>query len=173
MKCKDIEICIERLMVIDAANLDDFAKEIDNMTTERARLDIQVTECLLLAAKEATPVQIEAPQDTDKVKIRTNLKPDTLTNDATPVKFRIWTKEFKVFFCSSNLTKGDKIEQQQALIKLIDSVLAATLRGKIDNNTPVFTEINAPQNMNAEAVPLDARPLRHKLLCHPECSLLS
>ena len=75
-KFEDIEICIERLMVIDSANIEDYAKEIDNMTMEQARLDKEVTECLLLAPKEATPVRIEASQDTDKVKLRTDLKPD-------------------------------------------------------------------------------------------------
>ena len=30
------------------------------------------------------------------------------------------------------------------LVKLIDSVLVAKLRGKIDDNTTMFTEINAP-----------------------------
>ena len=143
-------------MVIDTANMADYAKEID-MTVERARLDKESTDCLLLEPKEATPVRIEAPQDTDKVKIRTDLKPETLTNNATPVEFRIWTKEFKVFFRSSNLGKGDRIEQQQALIKLIKSVLAVKLRGKIDDGTPVFTEINAAQNMAGEAVPWEAR----------------
>ena len=57
-----------------------------------------------------------------------------------------------------NMTKGDTIKQQQALIKLIDSVLAAKLTGKIEDDTPVFTEQNAAQNMNGDAVPLDARP---------------
>lgn len=78
---------------------------------------------------------MEIPQDKDKVKIRTDLKPNTLTNDATTVEFRIGTKEFKVFFHSSNKLKGDKIEQQQALIKLTDSVQAAKLRGKIYHDT--------------------------------------
>ena len=114
----------------------DYVKEIDNMTTERARLDKEVTDCLLVAPKEATPIRIEQPQETDKVKIRVDLKPETLTDDVTPVKFRILTKEFKVLFRSSNLWKGEKIERQQALIKLIDSVLAAKLRGKINNDTP-------------------------------------
>ena len=68
------------------------------------------------------------------------------------------TKEFKAFFRSSNLGKGDKIEQQQALIKLIDLVLAAKLRGKIDNDTSIFTEAVAAHNMAGKAVPLDARP---------------
>ena len=48
-------------------------------------------------------------QENDKVKIRVDLKPETLTKDATPVEFRIWTKEFKVFFRSSNLWKGERI----------------------------------------------------------------
>ena len=145
-------------MSIDTANMGDYTKEIDNMTIERARLDKEVMDCSLLAPKEITPIRVETAQDTDKVKIRTDLKPETLTNDATSMEFRIWTKEFKVFFRSSNLGKGDKIEQQQALIKLIDSILAAKVRGKIDDDTPVFTEAVAAQNMAGKAVPLDARP---------------
>ena len=128
------------------------------MAIERARLDKEVTHCLLLAPKETAPIRVEQAQEIDKVKIRTDLNPETLTNDATPVEFRIWTKEFKVFFRSSNLGKGDKIKQQQALIKLIDSVLAAKVRGKIYDNTPVFTEVVAAHNMAGKAVPLDARP---------------
>ena len=145
-------------MVIDAENTADYVKEIDTMATERARLDKEVTDCLLVAPKETTPIRIEPQHEVDKVKIRVDLKPDTLAHDATPVEFRIWTKEFKVFFRSSNLWKGEKIEQQQALIKLIDTVLAAKLRGKIDDDTPVFTATTAAQNMDGEAVPLDARP---------------
>ena len=157
-KSEDIEVCFEQLMVIDAANTGDYVKEIDNMTVERARLDKEATDCILLTPKETTPIRVEQAQETDKVKIRVDLKLETLTNDATPVEFRIWTKEFKVLFHSSNLGKGDKIEQQQALIKLIHSVLAAKLRGKIDDDAPVFTETAAAHNMASKAVPLDSRP---------------
>ena len=157
-KCEDIEVCIERLMVIDAINTAEYVKEIDNMTVERARLDKEVTDCLLVAPKETTPIRIEQTQETDKIKIRVDLKPETLTNKATPVEFRIWTKEFKVFFRSSILWKGERIEQKQALIKLIDSVLEAKIRGKIDDDTPVFTEAAAAHNMAGKAIPMDARP---------------
>ena len=81
-------------MVIDAANTGDYTKEIDDMAIERARLDKEVMDCLLLAPKETTPIRVEQVQDIDKVKIRTDLKSETLTNDATPVEFTIWTKEF-------------------------------------------------------------------------------
>ena len=77
-------------MVIDAANTTrDYAKEIDNMTVERARLDIEVADCLLLAPKETKPIRVEQAQETDKVKIKVDLQLETLTNDATPVEFRI------------------------------------------------------------------------------------
>ena len=81
-------------MVIDAANTEDYVKEIDNMTVEQARLNKEVTDCLLHAPKETKPIRVEQAQETDKVKIRVDLNPETLTNDATPVEFRIWTKEF-------------------------------------------------------------------------------
>ena len=57
-KCEDIELCIERLMVIAAINTAEYVKEIDNMTTERARIDKEVTNCLLVAPKETTPIRI-------------------------------------------------------------------------------------------------------------------
>ena len=114
-KCEDIEICIERLKVIDAANMGEYTKEIDKMTMERARLGKELTDCLLLAPKETTPIRVETDQDTDKVKIGTDLKPETFTNDATLVEFESGPKS-SVFFRSSNLGKGDRIEQQQALI---------------------------------------------------------
>ena len=37
-KCE--EICIERLMVIEAVNMGDHTKEIDNMTIKRARQEV-------------------------------------------------------------------------------------------------------------------------------------
>ena len=40
----------------------------------------------------------------------------------------------------------------------MDSILAAKLRGKIDDDTPVFTEMVAAHNMAGKAVPQDARP---------------
>ena len=49
------------------------------MTSEKARLDREFTECLLLAPKAATPIPMEISLDKDKVKIRTDLKPNTLT----------------------------------------------------------------------------------------------
>ena len=61
---------------------------------------------------------------------------------------------------SFNLSKGYKIEQQQALIKLRDSVLAAKLRGKVDNDTPVFTKHNVAQNMNGKAIPMEQAALQ-------------
>ena len=84
-------------MVIDPVNMGDYMKETDNMTIEWERLNIEVTGCLLLAPKEIPPIRIETPQKTDKEKIRTILKPETLINDAAPVEFRIWTKEFSLF----------------------------------------------------------------------------
>ena len=41
--------------------------EINNMTIERARLDKEVTYCLLLAPMETTPICKETPKDTDKL----------------------------------------------------------------------------------------------------------
>ena len=74
----------------------------------------------------------------EKIKIRLDLKPAPLHNDATPVKHRVWTKEFTVFFRGSKHNKANIIEQQQALLKLLDSQLAAKMRGRIDNETPIF-----------------------------------
>ena len=56
MKCEDIEVCIERLMVIDTANMEEYTKEINTMTSDRARLNREVAECVLLAHKEASPI---------------------------------------------------------------------------------------------------------------------
>ena len=43
-------------MVIDVINTAEYVKEIDNMATERARLDKEVTDCLLVAPKDTTPI---------------------------------------------------------------------------------------------------------------------
>ena len=79
-KCEDVEVCIEQLMVIDTINIAEYVKEIDNMTTERARLNKEVTDCLLAAPKETTPIRIEQTQETDKVKIKVARNTDKQRN---------------------------------------------------------------------------------------------
>ena len=76
--------------------------------------------------------------ESDKIKIRLDHKLEPLHNNATPVEYRVWTNKFAVFFCESKLDKADIIEPQQALLKLLDSQIAAELRGRMDYETPIF-----------------------------------
>ena len=55
MICEDIEVLIGRLIVIDAANTEEYTKEINTMASKRVSLDRGVMECLLLERSYAHP----------------------------------------------------------------------------------------------------------------------
>ena len=95
----------------------------------------------------------------DKIKIWLDPKPLPLRHDATPVEYRVWTKGFKRFFGGSKLVKADIIEQQQAHLKLLDSQLAAKLRGRINDKTPIFPSKQQARLVDGTIQAMDIRTL--------------
>ena len=85
------------------------------MTTEKMDIDLQICQVYTAAPPETQnflePIKL-APNDTrdNKVKIRTDLKPDPLSVNSTPVEYKLWAKSWRVFYLGSNYTVVSVLE---------------------------------------------------------------
>lgn len=130
-----MELTVERLVWIDQANSDEYLKVLEDLSIEREELDKRITKAYKYAPAELRQIMTEnLSSESDKIKIRLDLKPEPLHHNTTPVEYRVWTKDFG----GSKPDKSNIIEQQQVLLKLLDIQLAAKLRGIIDDKTTIF-----------------------------------
>ena len=120
-KCEDIELAIDHLCTTAPEKQDKLLSELTAMTTEKMDIDSEICQ-VYTAAPPETPKFLEpiklAPNDTrdSKVKIRTDLKPDTPSVNSTPVEYKLWAKSWRVLYLGSNYTVFSILEQQQALM---------------------------------------------------------
>ena len=71
--------------------------------------------------------------------MRSELRPDALSIDATLIEFREWLATFKSYFYGSNL-QNDHISGQQAIYKqLLDTELRRRIALECCADIPVFT----------------------------------
>ena len=89
-----------------------------------------------------------AAQNRDKVvRVRSELRPDTLKIDATLIEFREWLTTFRWYFYGSNL-QNDHLSGQQAIYKqLLDTELRRRVAPECGADTPVFTPNPNPNNI--------------------------
>ena len=89
-----------------------------------------------------------AAQNRDKVvRVRSELRPDTLNIDATLIEFREWLTTFRSYFYGSNL-QNDHLSGQQAIYKqLLDTELRRRVAPECGADTPVFTPNPNPNNI--------------------------
>ena len=152
-KCEDIELAIDHLCTIAPERPDKLLAKLSAMTVEKIKINSEICEVYTAAPPETQnflePIKI-APTDTleNKVKIRTDLKPDTLSVDSTPVEYKLWAKSWRLFNLGSNYTVVSVLEQQQELLQLLDKALASKLQSKISKDTPIFPE---QDHANAQA----------------------
>ena len=93
-----MEIAVKRLVCINAVNSDKYLKVLEDNSKEREQLDKCVTKEYKNVPAEQQQITTEnLNRESDKIKILLNLKPEPLHHDTTPVKYRVWTKEFAVF----------------------------------------------------------------------------
>ena len=91
----------------------------------------------------------DAAQHRDKtVWVRSELRPDTLSIDATFIEFREWLTTFKSYFHGSNL-QNDHISGQQAIYykQLLDTELRRRGAPECGADKPVFTPNPNPNNV--------------------------
>ena len=97
------------------------------------------------AARSAAPAQ---PQP--QMKVRSDLKPENLVSDATPLEFKAWEEQFTTYFEASRLGLGTAREQQQTLLVLLDSELRENIMQSVERTRVVF------QSQLPDASPIDS-----------------
>ena len=124
-----------------SAALDELEQKFD---ATQNRIIAAITKC-----NSPTQVQPQAPIHTNRGgntsanKIRKELMPDRLSNDATAAEMRFWAKEFRSFYRTSCLDKEKVEDQQLYFFKCIDMELDAILRLSVDDQTPVLGDVNS------------------------------
>ena len=102
----------------------------------------------------------DSSQSRDKaVRVRTELRPDVLSIDATLIEFREWLTTFKSYFYGSNL-QNDHISGQQAIYK---QLLDTELRRRVAPECGADTHESEPQqphvpHSNYGKVPQEGTP---------------
>ena len=76
--------------------------------------------------------------DFDNVKLVTELKPDTLSHDASAGELRIWCRKYEAYYHSSNMQLARNQVQQAYLLNCLDSELYLRLTSAIAATTPVL-----------------------------------
>ena len=60
-----------------------------------------------------------------------------------------WMRSFRHFFCASNMENSPAQEQQENLFVCVETPTATEIVGAVDENTPVYTPDNAPEEMTS------------------------
>ena len=86
-KCKDLEIAVERLVCINSTNSEEYLKVLEEISKGREQLDKRETEASKYAPAEQRQIMTDnLSSESDKIKIRLDLKPEPLLNEDTPVE---------------------------------------------------------------------------------------
>ena len=76
--------------------------------------------------------------DSNSVKLVTELKPDTLSHDASAGELRIWCRKYEAYYHASNMQLAGNQVQQAYLLNCLDSELYLGLTSAIAATTPVL-----------------------------------
>jgi hypothetical protein len=133
-KCSDIEN-----QLIDLANLDKSKSYMDELNGIRDEMAEWLKRSSVALALYDQDPRLHAPAEATKgIKVRTDLKPEKLSAEATPVEFRNWKEDFEVYFESSKLSRGSPREQQRSLLTCLDDELADMIKQNVERDRPVF-----------------------------------
>ena len=145
-KCRDIEVGTQLIVAKDAKYYESTMKGVDLQTTEYEKLSNQMAKVLtkLTALKRETVGQQGAAAATEKEpKIKKELCPDILTKDTTPIEFRKFQRDYKVYYKESYMDKASAEGQKHYLLKCLDAELGERLLSLTEIDTPIY---RAPGN---------------------------
>ena len=142
-KAEDVEQSFSQLAVLDPNNRD-FYKDSQHKVTAHigemdAKVSIVLATCNLTGTLPgAAPVQTAATPREQSTRVRTDLKPDILSADSSPVEFRVWLEAYTTYFEASKLELGTPREQQQSLLSFLDAELKDTITQNTERTRAVF-----------------------------------
>jgi hypothetical protein len=134
-KAHDMERILAELIQVDKENEGDYNEQLDQINDEIT----EITRDVAQACEDMEPEEISVVGDSHTgMRVRTDLKPNTLSADATPVEFTTWKEDFTTYFEASKLVKGTPREQQQALLTFLDEELRRTITQNAERTREVF-----------------------------------
>ena len=92
------------------------------------------------AAAAARPTGANA---TPTVRVLSDLKPDTLTKEATPEELNEWLEQFRSYYSMSKMSGFELKNQHAFLLSCLDKELKVFLRGELNDSTPVWGATNS------------------------------
>ena len=147
-KCEFLEKAYAQLIATDATSFERYNRE----NQEIIKLALKVNSKAGKAIKHVkTTVQANIQNDAQHrnkaVWVRSGLRPDTLSINATLIEFREWLTTFKSYFHGSNL-QNDHINGQQVIYKqLLNTELRRRVTPECGADTPVFAPNLNPNNI--------------------------
>jgi hypothetical protein len=134
-KAHDIEKILVDLSNIDRDNEANYNDQLEELTEE-------ITEMTRDVARACEPIDVEevsvVGDSHTGMRVRTDLKPNTLSAEASPVEFTTWKEDFTTYFEASRLERGTAREQQQALLTFLDEELRRTITQNVERTRAVF-----------------------------------
>ena len=104
-KAQDIERILVKLLQIDKENEEDYNNQLGQLTDEIT----EITRDIAQACENMEPEEVSVAGDSHSgMRVRKDLKPNTLSADASPVEFTTWKEDFTTYFKASKLAKGDQ-----------------------------------------------------------------
>ena len=138
-KCRDIEIGTQLLIATDANYYENVMKGVDLQVTEYELLSNNMAKVLTKLTnfkREQEPANQQAQEKEPKIK--KELCPDVLTKDTTPIEFRKFQRDFKVYYKESYMDKASVEGQKHYLLKCLDAELGERLISVTEVNTPIY-----------------------------------
>ena len=134
-RAHDIEKILVELCNVDRENEAAYNEQLEELTEE-------ITEMTRDIAQACDPIEVEeisvVGDSHNSMRVRTDLKPNILSSDASPVEFTTWREDFTTYFEASRLERGTAREQQQALLTFLDEELRRAITQNVERTRAVF-----------------------------------
>ena len=171
-KCEFLEKAYAQLIAMDAA-FERYNREnqeiIDLALNVNSKAGKAIKHVKTTAQANVQGVDDTAQNRGKAVRVRTELRPDTLSIDATLIEFRDWLTTFKSYFYGSNL-QNDHISGQQAIYKqLLDTELRRRVAPECGADTPVFAPNPNPNNLSS-LISITEKYLKKEHLLNSRCA---
>ena len=134
-KAHDIERILVELVNVDRENEATYNEQLEEITEEIT----EMTRDVARACEAIDEEEISVVGDSHTgMRVRTDLKPNTLSAEASPVEFTTWKEDFTTYFEASRLERGTAREQQQALLTFLDEELRRAITQNVERTRAVF-----------------------------------
>ncbi len=139
-KCRDVQIGLQLLMATNPDSYEKTMKGVETQAKEYGELSDKMAKVLqkLTQFNRDPTVAAAAAPNAKEPKIKKELCPDLLTKDTTPIEFRKFLRDYKVYYKESYMDKASLEGQHHYLLKCLDAELGERLLAISEPITPIF-----------------------------------